>query len=202
MRFTGIFVILSFLAAGTVSAGLVDVQQDSSIAPNVPFLVGEDLGWTQAPWQAGDGSLSGSFIPSWNNNGADLSFPAWEGSGVSLEAAPLDQYITPSGDYILYGEQQLSDPQAFLPTSVVFGDENREGETYSPRRLRMPEPLSLAIWAILGAAWAGLAWHRRPSHRTSQWPDGGVAGEHIEEGGRWSKQNRQAILNVINKTRD
>lgn len=60
----------------------------------------------------------------------------------------------------------------------------------------VPEPVSIVIWTLLGAAWAGLAWHRRPGQKSPEWAEGSPT---IQKGNRWSKESRRAILKVIER---
>ena len=121
----------------------------------------------------------------------------WSESLPVASSVQLENGFSSSQGIILDADGYAQSTEPILTTGTLFLKSDASPEkAYSPRRLRMPEPFSLAVWAILGAAWAGLAWHRRPSHRPSR--DQGV---DFEEGSRWNDQNRQAILQVIKKNR-
>lgn len=63
----------------------------------------------------------------------------------------------------------------------------------------VPEPVSIVIWTLLGAGWAGLAWRRRAGRKVPEWTEGVPT---IHKGSRWSDENRQAILKMIERKKD
>lgn len=187
MRFLGFFLVASLIAASNATAGWI--QFVDSADPNAMMFDVYRGTYADASWEvdfANDESSTHWGLMTAPVAGIDWDLDSYDvvREGSVGENAPLESH-GPLGVYPF-----PSDLSAMPPSGV-------SKEPFSPTRLRMPEPVSMIVWAILGAAWAGLAWHRRPIHRGSQW-----TGQFpIEEGTRWSRENRQAILEVIKKNR-
>jgi len=62
----------------------------------------------------------------------------------------------------------------------------------------MPEPATLAIWSLIGLAFAGAgAWRRRSG--SADWSEGSRQTTRQPARQRWSDENRAAILDVIQR---
>jgi hypothetical protein len=209
MRIIFIILFSSFLATADAVGGWIDIQaEDTALTAGSYTGIAGINGHTGALVTMGEpmfGSEAGylanrSELGSLQNANEDrLGWRSlnWDEGVQAIPPANLEGNFEASGGFTLVGEGQAGSTEPFLTTGTVALGDNSTEAAYSPRRLRMPEPLSLAVWAMLGAAWAGLAWHRRPSHRRFQ-----CDGIDIEEGTRWDDRNRKAILQVIKKNRD
>ncbi|MEE8451927.1 MAG: hypothetical protein V3R99_08430 [Thermoguttaceae bacterium] len=62
----------------------------------------------------------------------------------------------------------------------------------------MPEPATLAIWSLIGLAFAGAgAWRRRSG--SADWSEGSRRTARLPARQRWSNENRAAILDIVQR---
>ncbi len=183
MRYFAFSLTIVILTAGSGSAGWIQF-----VDPADPGVMVFDVyrgTYADANWESS--FAVDQFKAHWG-----LLSPTEEGIDWGLDSVDLVR----EGSLGRSGEVESYPALGIYPSdSHLSGLRQGSPDEFTPTRLRMPEPVSMIVWAILGAAWAGLAWHRRPIHRGPQW-----TGQFpLEEGTRWTKENRQAILDVIKR---
>ena len=114
--------------------------------------------------------------------------------GFSTDGDPLSASVCETGEALGFMPE-------WLGTAALMADEPESDlslASFASFHHVMPEPATLAIWSLIGLAFAGAgAWRRRSG--SADWSEGSRQTTRQPARQRWSDENRAAIFDVIQR---